>query len=112
MSEVILHVGPVKTGSTFLQQLLWTNRGELERQGVLHPCEHANEMWFAANDVQDGAFIHFELPEAKGTWSRVRDRVLAFPGRSIMSHEILGLSTQEHVARIVESLQPATLTWW
>ncbi len=55
VSDVYRHVGPVKTGSTYLQQLLWTNRQSLAEQGVFHPCEHDNEMWFATNDVQDGA---------------------------------------------------------
>jgi hypothetical protein len=109
VSHVYLHVGPVKTGSTYLQKLLWTNRQLLARQGLLYPCEHANEMWFAVNDIQGGAFIHFDLPEAEGAWRRVRDRALAFDGRSILSHEVIGLSTVDHVARIADSLRPATL---
>jgi hypothetical protein len=107
VSDIYLHVGPVKTGSTYLQDLLWTNRHSLARQGVLHPCEHDNEMWLAANDVQDGAFIPFDLPEAAGAWNRIRDRVVAFGGPSIMSHEMLGLSGEDHVARIAASLPVA-----
>ena len=57
MADVHLHVGPVKTGSAYLQNLLWSHRDDLARQGVLLPLEHANEMWLAVNDVQDGAFI-------------------------------------------------------
>lgn len=109
MSDVYLHVGPVKTGSTYLQDLLWANRRSLADQGVLHPCEHANEMWFATNDIQDGAFVQFDMPEAAGVWDRVRDRALGFDGPSIMSHEVLGMSTDEHVATIAASLHPATL---
>jgi hypothetical protein len=104
VGDIYLHVGPVKTGSTYLQDLLWTNRGSLARQGVLYPCEHDNEMWLAANDVQDGAFIPFDLPEAAGVWNRIRDRVLAFGGRAVLSHEMLGLSGADHVARIAASL--------
>lgn len=55
---------------------------------MLYPAEHENDMWFATNDVQAGAFIHFAMPEAEGTWARVRDRVLAFEGSSIVSHEV------------------------
>ena len=81
----------------------------LAQQGVLLPCEHNNEMWFATNDIQEGAFIHFDLPEAEGAWRRVRDRALAFNGKSILSHEVLGLSTDEHVAKISASLHPTKL---
>lgn len=40
-------------------------------------------------------------------WNRIRDRVLAFDGPSILSHEMLGLSAEDHVTRIAASLQPA-----
>jgi len=109
MADVYLHVGPVKTGSTYLQNLLWSHRDDLARQRVLLPLEQANEMWLAVNDVQEGAFLHFEMPEARGAWARVTGRALAFPGRSVLSHEVLGLSTDAHVARIVGSLQAADL---
>jgi hypothetical protein len=107
--DVFLHVGPVKTGSTYLQSLLWAHRADLARQGVLVPLEHANEMWPAVNDVQDGAFLQFEMPEARGAWQRVTARALAYPNRSVLSHEVLGLSTDDHVDRIVETLHPANL---
>ncbi|MGP7998980.1 MAG: hypothetical protein ACLPKI_16930 [Streptosporangiaceae bacterium] len=109
MTEVYLHVGPVKTGSTFLQDLLWRHRGDLARQGYLHPAEHPNEMFLASNDVQDCAFVRFGLPEAAGAWAAVRGRIQGFPGPVILSCEILGWSTPEHVARIAAALAPARL---
>lgn len=107
--DVHLHVGPVKTGSTYLQDLLWRHREDLARQGCLHPGEHDNEMWLATNDVQDQAFIEFDMPEAAGVWGKVCDRVRAFDGRAVISHEVLGMSTEEHVVRIVDSLAAARL---
>jgi len=107
MSEVFLHVGPVKTGSTSLQDLLWRNREDLARQGFQYFADHDNELWLAANDVQDQAFVHFEMPEAAGIWAKVCERVLAYDGPSVISHEVLGMSTEEHIARIVASLAPA-----
>jgi hypothetical protein len=109
MNDVVLHVGPVRTGSTYLQELLWRNRADLPRQGFLLPIEHDNEMWLAANDVQGGAFIHFEMPEAAGAWEAVRRRALGFVGASVLSHEVLGMSTDEHVEGIADSLAPARL---
>jgi len=109
VTDVYLHVGPVKTGSTFLQDLLWRHREDLARQGYLHPAEHPNEIFLASNDVQGCAFVRFELPEAGGAWQAVRDRVLGYPGRVILSCEILGRSTPEHIDRIAASLAPARL---
>jgi hypothetical protein len=107
--EVYLHVGPLKTGSTFLQDLLWRHRDDLARQGYHHPGAHANEMWLAANDVQDGTFVDYEIPQASGVWAQVCQRALAYDGPSVISHEMLGLSTEEHIDRIVSSLSPARL---
>jgi hypothetical protein len=107
--EVYLHVGPLKTGSTFLQDLLWQHRDDLARQGYLHPGAHANEMWLATNDLQDGAFVDYEMPQASGVWAQVCKRALAYDGPSVISHELLGLSTEEHIDRIVRSLTPARL---
>jgi hypothetical protein len=89
MREVYLHVGPVKTGSTFLQDLLWRYRDDLARQGYLHPAAHENEMWLATNDVQDTAFVNYEMPQAAGVWAQVCQRVLAHDGPSVVSHEVL-----------------------
>jgi Sulfotransferase domain len=109
MREVHLHVGPVKTGSTFLQGLLWRYRDDLARQGYYHPATYENEMWLATNDVQNTAFVNYDMPQAKGVWAEVCQRVLAHDGPSVISHEVLGLSTEEHVDRIVDSLAPARL---
>jgi hypothetical protein len=54
MSDVYLHVGPVKTGSTYLQSILWNSPDALREQGVLLPADHPNEFFLAANDVQGG----------------------------------------------------------
>ncbi|MEV6412978.1 hypothetical protein [Kribbella sp. NPDC051718] len=107
--DVYLHVGPVKTGSTYLQDLLWRNRDDLARQGYHHPGEHPNEMWLATTDLQDYEFIHFEMPEAAGLWAQVCERVAAHDGTSLISHEVLGWSTERHVAKVVDSLAPARL---
>ncbi|HEY2553381.1 MAG TPA: hypothetical protein VGI64_22680 [Streptosporangiaceae bacterium] len=109
MTDICLHVGPVKTGSTFLQGVLWRHRADLTRQGILLPGESKSDIWLAANDVQDCEFIHFALPAAPGSWDRLRDRVLAFGGLSLISHEILGMSTPDQVSRIATSLRPARL---
>lgn len=109
MAEVFVHVGPPKTGSTYLQELLWLHREDLAAQGILLPVEHANEMWLAATDVQDGTFVHVDVPESRGAWARVARRVRAHGGRAVVSHELLGLSDQEHVGRIASSFGRAEL---
>lgn len=105
-SRVYLHIGPPKTGSTYLQSIIWRNREALRGQGVEYPAAHENEHFLAAYDVQGGEFVHGELPEAAGAWERVAGRVRKHCGRSLISHEILALSRPQHIERIAASLHP------
>ena len=57
--------------------------------------------------VQDRAFVRTDQPEGRGAWARVTGRALASTGRSILSHELLGLSTETHIERIITSLGSA-----
>ena len=109
MSDVYLHVGPVKTGSTYLQSILWNSRDALREQGVLLPAARPNEFFLAANDVQGGRFVLVDLPEAEGAWARVAARAGSWPGRVLITCELLGFSEPDHVQRVVSSLAPATL---
>lgn len=109
ISDIYLHVGPVKTGSSYLQSIMWVSRDALREQGILLPVTHPNEFFLAANDVQDGQFVLVETPEAEGAWARVAARSLSWPGRVLITCELLGFSGQDHVKRIANSLAPATL---
>jgi hypothetical protein len=109
MSDVYLHVGPVKTGSTYLQSIMWNSRDALREQGLLLPATHPNEFFLAANDVQGGRFVLVDMPECKGAWARVAARARSWPGRVLITCELLGFSDPDHVQRAVSSLAPATL---
>ena len=60
---VFLHVGAPKSGTTFVQQVMWSNRDELARQGVLLPGAHAQDHFRANQDLReapqaaDAAFV-------------------------------------------------------
>lgn len=109
MADVSLHVGPMKTGSTFLQAVMWNNRATLREQGLLLPIDHANDVFLAANDVQGYRFAAVDYPEANGRWDKVARRAKSWPGRVLISHEILGISEPAHITRMFESLEPSTL---
>ena len=40
---MFLHIGEPKTGTTFLQQVMWPNRAELAAQGVVLPGHHGQD---------------------------------------------------------------------
>ena len=109
MTDVFLHIGPVKTGSTYLQSIMWASRDVLRDAGMLLPADHDNEHFLAANDVQDGKFVLIDLPESRGVWDKVAGQARSWTGQVLISHELLGFSEPDHIQRIVDSLAPATL---
>ena len=64
--RVIVHIGEPKTGTTFLQQVMWRNRGELAAAGVLLPGHHPQDHFRAQNDLRD---IEKLPSDPAGSWA-------------------------------------------
>ena len=50
--RVLVHIGEPKTGTTFLQQVMWSNRAELAAQGVVLPGHHPQDHFRASQDLR------------------------------------------------------------
>jgi hypothetical protein len=105
--RVYLHVGLPKTGTSFVQDVLFSSREDLRDAGVLYPARYPDEHFFAALDLQDLAFNDEPRPEAAGRWAALAEQVRAWPGTSIVSHDVLAAASREQVQRALESLAPA-----
>lgn len=103
--RVVLHVGTPKSGTTFLQQALWRHRDALAEQGVTCPGGSGRDMFHAAVEVRE-VFDRWGLDpdEHRGTWARLCAEARAFPGVTVMSHEILAPATPSQIARAWEHL--------
>ena len=101
--RVLLHVGAPKTGTSFVQDILFTHRQALREQGILYPAEREDAHFLAALDLMDLPWGGLEK-QAPGAWDRLADEVRAWPGTSIVSHEILGRASRISVARAIDSL--------
>jgi hypothetical protein len=105
---VYLHVGPPKSGTTFLQSVLWHNRAALARDGVLYAARHPNDHFRAAQDLRGIHFQGYADPFVRGAWRRVVRRAHRWHGRAvIISHELLAAATEEQVHAAADSLLPA-----
>lgn len=105
---VYVHVGAPKTGTTFLQNVLWKNRTALAEDSVCYPLERPGEHLIASLDLQEMSWGGRRDQAWEGAWERVASRVREWPGRvAVVSNELLGGATPEHARRAVESLQPA-----
>lgn len=106
--RVFLHVGAPKTGTTYLQTLLWTNRKALARAGVLYPGQGSAAHFHASLDLRGAQFKGHDDPRVPGAWARVASAARKWRGHTVLiSHETLAGAREEHVRRAVESLQPA-----
>lgn len=105
--RVVLHVGLPKTGTTFVQAVLWQHRDLLRRHGVRYPGERYDEHFFAAVDLQELPFHDAARPEAAGAWKRFTDVARDWPGATVLSHDVLASATAAQATRAVADLAPA-----
>jgi hypothetical protein len=104
--RVVLHVGTPKSGTTFLQRALWRHREELDAVGVICAGKRHFEMFHAAIELRGSySFWGRTAEELEGTWQRLCDGARAYPGTTIMSHELLGAARREQIEEGLAALE-------
>ena len=99
--RVFLHIGLPKTGTTYLQGVVWANRDRLRSAGVLVPgFGHREHLW-AALDLQARPRLAKRHPDAPGAWRRLVDEAMAQPGDVLITHEFLCGATAEQASRAI-----------
>ena len=101
--RVFLHVGTPKTGTSYVQDVLFRNRDALADAGIRYPADRFDAHFLAALDLMRLTWGGLEA-EAVGAWDRLAEQVRAHPRTSIISHEILATASRSQVARALESL--------
>ncbi|WP_210651071.1 hypothetical protein [Nocardioides sp. SYSU D00065] len=104
--QVLLHVGCPKTGTSYLQDVLFRNQPVLREHGVLYPADRFDAHFLAALDLMTLPWGGLET-EAVGAWDRLAAEVRAWDGTAIISHEIFARATPGQVARALASLGDA-----
>lgn len=98
--RVFVHPGPLKTGTTYLQSLLYANRQSFLAQDISIVGDQGSH-YRAANDLmRRKALLTSQVP--KGAWKRTRAAVLRAPGDAVMSCERYSLFRPEHVQRLLQ----------
>jgi hypothetical protein len=105
--RVFLHVGLPKTGTTYLQTLLWHNRDELSRQGVLLPGDSARQHLWASGVVREDPKIDRRGPEARHAWERLVADINSWEGTAVVSHEFFASAGAEQAQRAIAALTGA-----
>lgn len=104
--RVVLHIGAPKSGTTYLQRLLWQHQAELAAAGVGLPGARQRDMFEAAIEVREVASRWGRDEESlRGTWARLCAQARDFPGTTVMSHELLAAATPDQARRALSHLE-------
>ncbi|SFT43129.1 hypothetical protein SAMN05660657_00739 [Geodermatophilus amargosae] len=101
---MVMHVGTPKSGTTFLQELLWESRTALAEAGVLYPGEHPAAHFHAVLDARQRSFHGHVDPAVAGAWGRLVEAARAHEGTTVVSHELFGDLDEEEAARALADL--------
>ena len=104
--RVLLHVGCPKTGTSYLQDVLFRNQKVLREHDILYPADRFDAHFLAALDLMTLPWGGLET-EAVGAWDRLAEQVREWHGTAIISHEIFARATPTQVARALDSLGDA-----
>lgn len=109
---VFLHVGAMKTGTTYLQSLLHANREHLADAGYLRPGGSFAAHSPAVRDALGMAADEQERARLAGRWDRLRARVLRHEGpAAVLSNEFLSFAGPRQAADIARSLSRPRSGW-
>jgi hypothetical protein len=103
--RVVLHVGLMKSGTSYLQSRLVSAPESLAAAGVLFP----GRMWRdQVNAVSDAIGRRQRAHgEFDGTWDKMVGEIEAHPGTAVISMEFLSSAPADKVRHVVETLRPA-----
>lgn len=103
---VYLHIGTMKSGTSYIQGMLWRNRAALRAHGVLYPGKSWQDQVAAVRDIIEAHGGGRET--VAGSWATMRDELVSWPGgTAIISMELLSVAAPERLRAMVESLAPA-----
>ena len=99
--KVVLHVGVMKSGTSYLQRLLVANRDLLAERGVLFPGGSWAAQVRGVTEVLDRKRLVVEPPQ--GSWQALVDELDAWPGTGVISMEYLAPAGPAKIEAVVSS---------
>lgn len=107
---VILHVGTMKSGTTYLQSRLEQHRDRLAENGWLFPGPRWKDQMRAAGDALSRAGAGEDLHDGTGPWGRMRAQLLGWRGEhAVLSVEHLSRASAAQAKAIVAALEPSAV---
>ncbi|HSE08325.1 MAG TPA: hypothetical protein VLB29_06645 [Nocardioidaceae bacterium] len=104
--RIYLHVGSPKTGTTFLQEVLWSQKELARQQGLLLPLEAFFDHYLATLAVREIEPQPQDVERASRVWERVVEESLAWDGDVLISHELFAPATAVQAERAIAAFGP------
>lgn len=106
--RVCLHIGEPKTGTSYLQSLLWSNRARLVAQGVVLPGYNRQDHNRASRDIREAKRAPSDPADPwVGDWDVLIGQALQAGGTAVISDEILAACNPGQADRALRSLESA-----
>ena len=109
--RLVLHIGAMKSGTSFIQNVLRTddNRARLAEHGILFACERWRQQVLAVRELIDRGGPNQEPISPDGPWQHLVDVVNEWPGTAIVSMEFLAPRKEPKIEVIKEAFAGADL---
>ncbi len=101
--RVVLHVGAMKSGTSYLQAQLFANKEALAQQGVLVPGSGWGDQVAGVLDVLGK--LRYGREPVDGAWQKLMDDVDVWPGTAVVSMEFLGPVSRDKVRHVVGTVR-------
>jgi hypothetical protein len=106
--RIYLHIGEPKTGTSFLQHALWSNRARLAAQGVVLPGYSNGGHARASQDLRKVQRLAGDPADPwAGEWDVLTGQALRARDAAVISNELLAACNARQADRAVRSLLPA-----
>ncbi|HQR26622.1 MAG TPA: hypothetical protein PLP61_06230 [Nocardioides sp.] len=108
-TRLVLHIGAMKSGTSFIQNVLKENKETLEAAGWLFPGRRWRQQVSAVYDLIERGGARQEPMAADGPWHTICAEVNDWDGEAVISMEFLGPRGPEKIQQLMRSFPDTEL---